>query len=123
MVDYFCSKCNKTVSSTTDLYMDYNKRCRFCSEILEPKQRPIRKDFDNINIKERRKEKGEIWEIHKNDKDPFPSNPHAHNIETGEKLDLNNGNIYDSRTGNVIRKMKNKDLESLKSKFNEENFK
>ncbi len=37
---------------------------------------------------------GEIWMIHKNDKDPFPSSPHAHNKETGLKLDLTNGNLF-----------------------------
>jgi hypothetical protein len=31
----------------------------------------------------RLKVRGEIWDIHKNDADPFPSNPHAHNIQTG----------------------------------------
>jgi len=33
---------------------------------------------------------GEIWDIHLNDADPFPSNPHAHNVQTGVKLDLSN---------------------------------
>ena len=27
--------------------------------------------------------KGEIWRVHKNDADPWPSNPHAHNLEDG----------------------------------------
>ncbi|GAH16718.1 unnamed protein product, partial [marine sediment metagenome] len=40
------------------------------------------------------KAKGQIWIIHKNDQDPFPSNPHAHDYETGLKLDLTNGNLY-----------------------------
>ncbi len=37
---------------------------------------------------------GKIWTIHKNDKDTFPSQPHAHNYENGEKLDLHTGDIY-----------------------------
>lgn len=37
---------------------------------------------------------GCIWRIHQNDEDPFPSNPHAHNIESGLKLDLSNGRLF-----------------------------
>jgi hypothetical protein len=37
---------------------------------------------------------GNIWRIHTNDTDPFPSNPHAHNLETGLKLDLSTGLLY-----------------------------
>lgn len=40
------------------------------------------------------KSDGSIWRIHRNDADPFPSNPHAHNLETGLKLDLRNGLLY-----------------------------
>jgi len=42
----------------------------------------------------RLKAAGEIWDIHQNDADPFPSNPHAHNVETRLKLDLSNGDLY-----------------------------
>lgn len=38
---------------------------------------------------------GEQWRIHKYDADPFPSQPHAHNLATGFKLDLSNGRLYD----------------------------
>lgn len=37
---------------------------------------------------------GEVWRIHKNDADPFPSNPHGHNLETGHKLHLGTGELY-----------------------------
>jgi len=40
------------------------------------------------------KSNNQIWEIHKNDDDPKPSNPHAHNRESGYKLDLSNGNLF-----------------------------
>ena len=38
------------------------------------------------------------------DSDPFPSNPHAHNCESGLKLDLSNGNLYFSAesTGKAV---------------------
>ncbi len=35
-----------------------------------------------------------MWRIHKNDPDPFPSDPHAHNVESGLKLDLSNGRLW-----------------------------
>lgn len=37
---------------------------------------------------------GEVWVVHKNDADPFPSNPHAHCYEKGLKLHLGNGKLY-----------------------------
>jgi hypothetical protein len=40
------------------------------------------------------KRKGQVWEIHKTDKDFRPSNPHAHNRENGYKLDLSNGDLF-----------------------------
>ena len=43
---------------------------------------------------ERVKHNGEIWTIHKSDKDPFPSNPHAHNYEKRLKMDLGSGELY-----------------------------
>jgi hypothetical protein len=38
---------------------------------------------------------GEIWRIHKYDADPFPSNPHAHNVQTGLKLHLGTGELFE----------------------------
>ncbi|WP_142785196.1 hypothetical protein [Changchengzhania lutea] len=34
------------------------------------------------------------WRIHKYDLDPFPSNPHAHLIDSNIKMDLTNGKCY-----------------------------
>ncbi|MEO6685322.1 MAG: hypothetical protein ABIN24_05130 [Dyadobacter sp.] len=50
-----------------------------------------------MNKKVRFKVNGSIWIIHKNDADPFPSNPHAHHAELNQKLDLSNGNCYDKK--------------------------
>jgi hypothetical protein len=74
-------------------------------------------DLNKIEIKEIVKYKG-IWEIHKNDKDIFPSNPHAHNKKNGLKLNLDNGELYNPQTKKIEEKMSKKDLELLKSKFN-----
>lgn len=68
--------------------------------------------LDEITIKK----DGQIWRIHKNDDDPFPSNPHAHSIESRLKLDLSNGRLYYNRrdTGKSISK---KDLFAIRSKI------
>ena len=62
---------------------------------------------DNI-IKGVVKFRGEIWEIHKGDLDLFPSNPHAHNYESGFKLHLGTGDLYKMRK--LVNKIKKKDL-------------
>jgi len=49
-----------------------------------------RRRLDEVQIKR----DGEIWRIHKNDHDPSPTSPHAHNLESGLKLDLGNGSLW-----------------------------
>jgi|SRR3569833_381091 len=39
----------------------------------------------------------EIWTIHKNDADPFPSNPHAHNYVEGLAIHLGDGRLFRKR--------------------------
>jgi hypothetical protein len=59
--------------------------------------------LDEVTIKRH----GEVWQIYVNDADPFPSNPHAHNGESGLKLHLGNGELFlgASNTGkSVVRK-------------------
>ena len=46
--------------------------------------------------------------MHKNDKDRFPSNPHAHQLEDNLKLDLSNGKLFRKR--NCVKQLKKKDL-------------
>jgi hypothetical protein len=43
------------------------------------------------------KSKNLIWCIHKYDLDPFPSNPHAHLIDSNIKMDLSNGKCYQNK--------------------------
>jgi hypothetical protein len=52
------------------------------------------------------KHKGEVWVIHKNDADPHPSSPHAHNYDANLKLHLGNGDLYahTTRVGNIGKK-------------------
>ena|SRR5215203_5884547 len=61
-----------------------------------------------LNYKVRIKSKGLIWVIHMYDKDPFPSNPHAHQLSNNIKLDLSNGKCYKVRR--YIHTLNKKDL-------------
>lgn len=61
------------------------------------------------------KAQGEIWRIHRYDPDPFPFLPHAHNIQTGYKLDLRNGRLYKKRK--YIGEIKRKELIELRSRI------
>ena len=48
-----------------------------------------------------------IWKFNKFDKDPFPSSPHGHELESGDKIDVYTGIRYNkegSQTGAVLRK-------------------
>jgi len=64
--------------------------------------------------------KGEKWIVHKNDADPFPSNPHAHNYEAGLKLHLGNGELYSGTK--LVGKISDKDFEKIKKLFKNTNL-
>ena len=66
------------------------------------------------------KVKGQKWELHKNDADPFPSNPHAHNYETGLKLDLSNGGLYKKKK--LVDSVNGKTLVLIREKFEAAEF-
>lgn len=59
---------------------------------------------------------GEVWLIHQNDADPFPSRPHAHNKASGVSLDLKTGLLYQKRqhVGQVRKKHLSDLLEKAK---------
>lgn len=59
--------------------------------------------------------KGEKWVVHKNDADPFPSKPHAHNYEAGLKLHLGNGDLY--RGTELVGRIPLKKFKALRSLF------
>jgi hypothetical protein len=56
------------------------------------------------------KQDGRIYSVHKNDVDPRPSKPHAHD-DCGRKVDLSNGDIYtDNKVSDRLSKKKLKEL-------------
>lgn len=71
---------------------------------------------DNLifNRKVKIKSGGLIWIIHRYDLDPFPSNPHAHNLESNLKLDLSNGRCFKIREH--VDTIARKDLLDIRSK-------
>ena len=66
------------------------------------------------------KHRNEIWLVHINDADPFPSNPHAHNEENGLKLHLGTGDLYRKRK--VVGKVHWKDLLAIRGKLHNVNL-
>jgi hypothetical protein len=58
------------------------------------------------------KHKGEIRRVYRNDADPFPSNPHAHNLESRYKLHLGTGELYERRR--YVTKIPKKDLMAIR---------
>lgn len=69
--------------------------------------------IDDSIIKGIIKFKGEVWEIHKNDQDEFPSNPHAHNYEYGLKLHLGTGELFKKRK--LMGSVRKKDLLTIRT--------
>lgn len=66
------------------------------------------------NYKARIKNNNIVWVIHRYDADPFPSNPHAHNIDNNIKLDLSNGQCYQNKK--KIHTINKKELLEIRSK-------
>jgi hypothetical protein len=62
----------------------------------------VRRRLDEVKIKAR----GEVWHIHRNDADPFPSVPHAHNYDSGHTMHLGTGELYlgRKRVGRISRR-------------------
>lgn len=67
-----------------------------------------------LQYKVRIKSGGIIWVIHLYDEDPFPSSPHAHQLENNIKLDLSTGKCYKIR--NHIHTITKKDLLDIRQK-------
>lgn len=74
-----------------------------------PEGIPIRLEEKIIKVK------GEIWMIHKYDKDLCPSNPHGHHAENGYKLHLGDGSLYDYKCSSLNKKIKRNDLLKIRA--------
>ncbi len=84
-------------------------------EEVELSESIIPKGISVLVTHQKVKVKGEIWVIHKNDVDPFPSNPHAHNYQNNFVVHLGNGVIYRKRK--KVGQLKMKKLILLRNKI------
>ncbi len=75
-------------------------------DTLLPEDLPVRLEKKKFKIK------GEIWDVHLNDVDPFPSSPHAHNYYESLVMHLGNGKLYRKRE--YVKTVKRKELLKLR---------
>ena len=59
------------------------------------------------------KSNGAIWRINKNDLDSFPSDPHADRADKAEKLNLYNGEVFNSKNRKYLRTLSNKEMNRI----------
>lgn len=108
---------NLGTDEIVSLLADFDFRCLFPETIED-----IRLDSSIIPSKTAHqltevtvRANGEVWRIHKNDPDPWPSNPHAHNLQSGLKLHLGTGQLF--RRKRCVGKVSRKDLELIRTKI------
>lgn len=70
-------------------------------------------DIRLYEIKVLIKSSGVVWKIHLNDPDPFPSNPHAHQLDNNIKLDLSTGDCYRKRK--YLKTIRKKELLKIRA--------
>jgi hypothetical protein len=71
----------------------------------------------HLRNEEKFKIKGEIWQIHKNDVDPFPSSPHAHNYASRIVLHLGTGEMFSTQNRTSLGTLGCKKLMLLRQKL------
>ena len=104
-----------------DIQLDYDEALslllefdfRILKEKIETGEDIIPKEY-LLQFKAQIKAKGLIWIINKYDADPFPSNPHAHELGNNIKLDLSTGKCYKRKV--YIHTLSKKDLLHIRNK-------
>lgn len=104
------------------LLRDYDFTCRperLCEveldESILPSHYPIALREAKVKLR------GEIWVAHKYDRDPFPSNPHAHNYDRKLKMHLGTGDLYAGKDRMPCERIKKTDLLTLRMLFTQKN--
>ena len=108
-----------TAAQIVDLLRDFDLQ-KYHPEILTEviSEEPlIPADIPRLLTEKTLKVKGEIWQIHKNDADPFPSVPHAHNYAAGVAMDLGTGEMFDTRNRQSVGKIGCKKLLRLRGEL------
>ncbi len=57
---------------------------------------------------------GRQWRKHKSDKDPRPSDQHAHDYDAREVVDLYTGEVYSTVTGQLVCTLDSGDLAEIR---------
>jgi hypothetical protein len=93
----------------------YIKRIPVIEETIELNKTIIPSGTYRAIYEEQVKFEGEQWVVHKNDADPFPSSPHAHNYESGLKMHLGTGELYYGK--NMAGKLRKKNFLRFRKLF------
>ena len=72
----------------------FGQECPVIEETVVMEESVIPSNAFRMLLEEQVRFKGEVWTIHKNDPDPFPSVPHAHNYESGLKMHMGIGELF-----------------------------
>ena len=76
-------------------------------------------DFNPFLYRPEYKISGHKLEIHKNDKDIWPSYPHIHILDDSLKLDIYTGELYRIQTKQQINELSDKDMKKI---WNDQKF-
>lgn len=109
---------NLTSELIIELLKDYDFRTHKPEllAIIEVEEPLIPEGIPSLLIEQTVKAGGEVWRIHKNDADPFPSVPHAHNLETEVVLHLGTGDLYNKKR-EIIKNIGCKSLLVIRSRL------
>ncbi len=97
-----------------DILKGYNFSKPTYSKVISLKKSVLPLGLPRLLTEETIKSKGEQWRINMYDKDIFPSNPHAHNLDANVKLHLGTGELFQKRK--LVGKLKQKDLMAIRIK-------
>lgn len=95
---------------------DFTKYHPECLAVVTLEESVLPPNTPRLLTEQTVKSSGEVWRVHKNDSDPFPSNPHAHNLESGLALHLGTGDLY-NRKRQVVAKVGCKELLTIRGKL------
>lgn len=111
------SEIDLTYQDIKSIYQSSNeyKNLPVALQLVNLDESIIPKEADHWSLDHAIKYQGERWIVHKNDADPHPSSPHAHNYEKGIKLHLGNGDIY--RRRELLSNIGKKNLMMIREKL------
>ncbi|RNE70745.1 hypothetical protein [Vibrio cholerae] len=91
-VDYDCP--NSVIDALSE---EFISKLPFIIQKVVSDESLLPLEFQNSLEKKKYRVNGEVWVVHKNDVDPFPSSPHAHNYDENIVMHLGNGRLYRKR--------------------------